>query len=210
MNNKFSRISALFVSLVLISPLSYSQTKIAAHVVVTIGKVEVVRASGIREALQRRDVISAGDTVETPADGLVQLRFVDSALVALGCASKLRVNSYSYRQDDADQAVLILLAGNLRTVAGEIETEKYRLRMADTVVRGGDGDFEVAIAPDDTQYFAVYDGAMTIIDSQNQTKLGAGASADFGKLEPGFQFEELTQYPPVLGLAILNITDCTN
>ncbi|PCI77146.1 MAG: hypothetical protein COB20_08785 [SAR86 cluster bacterium] len=210
MINKLSRILILLISLILVSPLSHSQTEIAARVIVTSGKVEVVRENGAREILQRRDSISAGDTVETPADGLVQLRFVDSAIVALGCASKLRVNSYSYEQANEDQVQLILLAGNLRTISGQIETENYRLKIADTVVQGG-GDFEVAIAPDDTQYFAVYDGAMTIINSQDQTqmKLGAGANADFGKLEPGFQFEELIQLPPMLGLSILNSTDCT-
>ncbi|MBL4573257.1 MAG: FecR domain-containing protein [Gammaproteobacteria bacterium] len=210
MINKFSRILMLFVSLVLVSPLSNSQTEIVARIIVTMGKVEVVRANGIRETVQRRDIISAGDTVETPANGLVQLRFVDNSLVALGCASKLRVSSYSYRQVDADQAELILLAGSLRTVFGQIATDKYRLRIADTVVQGSDADFEVAIAPDGTQYFAVYVGAMTITNSQNQMKLGVGADADFGKLEPGFQFEELILSPPILGSFNLNAANCTS
>jgi hypothetical protein len=80
--NRFSRILILFVSLVLVSPLSYSQTEIAARIIVTTGKVEVVRANGNRELLQRRSAISVGDTVETPADGAAQLRFVDDAPVA--------------------------------------------------------------------------------------------------------------------------------
>jgi len=209
---KFSRILIELLNLVLVSPFSYSQVEIAARIVDTVGRVEVVRANGDREILRRRDAISVGDTVVTPEDGAVQLRFVDSALVALGCASELRVNSYSYQQTNVNQAELILLAGNLRTISGQIEPEKYRLKIADTVVLSNDGDFELAIAPDDTQYFAVYDGATTIINSQNQSqmKLGAGANADFGKLEPGFQFEELIQYPAILGLSILNITDCRN
>ena len=46
-----SKILSLIVSLVLISPVSYSQTEIAARIIVTIGKVEVVRANGDREIL---------------------------------------------------------------------------------------------------------------------------------------------------------------
>lgn len=200
----------VIVGLLLVSPLSYSQAEIAARIIATIGKVEVVRANGNRETLQRRDAISAGDTVETAADGLVQLRFVDSALVALGCASKFRVDSYSYEQIDTDQAELILLAGNLRTISGQMESGKYRLRIAGTVVQDSSGDTEVAIGPDNTQYFAVFDGAMTVIHSQSQTKLGVGANTDFGKLEPGFLFEELTLYPSMLGLSILNVTNCAS
>jgi hypothetical protein len=143
--NRFSRILILFVSLVLVSPLSYSQTEIAARIIVTTGKVEVVRANGNRELLQRRSAISVGETVETPADGAAQLRFVDDAPVALGCASKLRVNAYSYGQVDTDQAELVLLAGNLRSIFGEIEAASYRLRIADSVVQGGARDFEVTL-----------------------------------------------------------------
>ncbi len=198
---KMRKIAGLLLplGLLLFSPHSYSQAELAARVVDVIGRVEVVRADGSREVLQRRDEIRVGDDIETAADGTVQLRFIDSAIVSLSCDSKLSINAYQYRQGSGDRVELALHAGSLRTIAGKIASEEYRLQIADSVVHSGGGDFEITLAEDGTQFFGVYNGVMTIAHAQIESKLGRGANADFAKVERGSSFEELSQQPPLLG-----------
>lgn len=207
--NKSSRNLALLLGLFLFSATSYSQSGLVGRVTSITGTVEVLRANGDREILQRRDTIRAGDEVRTNANSLIQLRFVDSAILLLGCSSRVSVHSYRYDQEAANQVELILHAGNLRSIVGEVVAENYLLRMANTVTYVSGGDFGVAIASDDIQYFGVYDGFVKIVSSQAESRLGVGADADFGRLQPGYQFEELSQQPQILSQSVLNVTDCT-
>lgn len=195
--------------LMLLSSTGFSQSEVA-RVTLLVGKADVVRPDGSRAELRRRDPIEVGDVIQTAIDGQLQLRFIDSAIVALRCDTKLEIAEYDYRQSVADRARLVLHSGSLRSIAGAIAAASSRLIVGDTQVQGGEGDFAVAIAPDDTQYFAVFDGTMTISNSQKESKLGIGADADFGRLEPGFDFEETAQYPIQLAASSLNISDCAN
>ena len=200
---KLSRL-LLSLSVLFVSPLSYPQAELAARVTDVIGGADVVGANGSREPLQRRDEIRVGDRIETANDGAVQIMFADVTVLALRCDSKLEINAFRYQRAGGDKVELVLHTGNLRAVPGLIAPADYRVLIADTVVRvGGDSDFEVSLAEDGTQYFAVYDGAMTIEYDRLESKLGRGADADFGRLEPGFPFEKLSQIPPLLGHSIL-------
>lgn len=200
----------LFVGLLFFGTSSFSQSELAGRVTAVTGTVVAIGESGDRRILQKRDTIHVGDQIETNASSLVQLRFIDSAILLLGCNSSIGIGAYSFQREDAKQAEITLHAGNLRSIVGRIAAEYYRLKMADTVVQISGGDFAVALAADESQYFGIYDGAMTVTLSRSTSNLGAGANADFAKLQPGVQFEELTQQPQILNQSVLNITDCTN
>lgn len=190
----------LIGTLTLGSTACYSQEDPVARVMEVLGSATVVRSDGSREALERRDSIYPGDSIETANNGVVQLRFSDSSLTALRCESRLRVHSYQYRQSAGDHVTLELHYGGMRAL---ISRPNYRLETPAAVIIGDDADFEVAIAADGAQYFGVYDGAITIQGAGEEARLGRRADADFGKLEPGLAIEELTVLPSLLGHSIL-------
>lgn len=197
----------LIFALTLGSTACYSQEDPVARVMEVVGSATVVRSDGSRDALERRHGIYPGDRIETASDAVVQLRFSDSSLLALRCASRLRVNSNQYRQSQDDHVSLELIEGGMRAV---ITRPSYRLETPGAVVIGDDADFEVAIAADGAQYFGVYDGVITIESEGVAASLGRRANADFGKLEPGLAFEELTVLPSLLGHSILILASNAN
>lgn len=200
----------LFVGLFVISPAAFSQSELAGRIIAVTGIVEVIRANGDREMLQRSDPVYVGDRLLSNENSLVQLSFVDSALLVMGCNSSLGIRAYRFEQEDADRVELVLYAGNLRSILGSIKLDQYRLLMEDTVVRVSGGDYAVAISADDTQYFGVYDGSMTVAAAQTENNLGVGANADFARIRRGFDFEELLVYPTILSQSVRSITDCAN
>ena len=189
----------LFTILSLMSSAVGAQSEVVARVIVAMGNAVIVKANGIRQPLNRGDEIQVGDRIDNAEDGVVQLRFIDSAIVALGCNSSLGINAYRFQSGMDDRVELILLAGAFRTIEGSIASEFYSLLLADTVIRGIDADFEVALAEDGTQYFGAYNGAIAIEYAQREFRLGSGANADFGRLVPDLGFDELVLQPPLLG-----------
>ncbi len=199
-----------FVGLLMISSSSFSQSELAGRVTSVTGTVQVIRASGDSEFLQRRDPVYVGDRLISDESSLIQLRFVDSAILLMGCNSSIGINAFRFEQVQENQLELILYAGNLRSIVGRIQGDYHRLRMADSLVQIDGGDFALAIAADETQYFGVYDGSLTVIDAETENKLGLGANANFGRLQPGLQFEELVVQPPILNQSVLSIADCVS
>ncbi len=200
----------LYFSLMLIGKVSHSQIELVSRVVSTNGGVEVIRANGSREALQRRDEIRVGDKVVTADDGMVQLRFIDSAIVSLLCNSSLGIRAYQYESGSRDIVKLTLHGGGLRTIAGKSTNANYRLTIGTSVVRGSKTNFEVALGEDGTQYFGVYNGAISIEYAQGEAKLGYGEDSNFGRLSVGFPFEELSEQPLALGNSVMVVQNNSN
>ena len=93
----------------------------AARVVLAVGEVTLVRGAE-RSRLAAGTTVNVGDTVITGAQSNAQLRFSDSALVALKPDSEFHIEAYAFAgaTDGSERAVFRLVRGGFRTVTGQI------------------------------------------------------------------------------------------
>ncbi len=112
-----------------------------ATVLFASGKVSVVSATGVERAAARNHAIVSGTSIVT-ADGTVQLKLVDGALVSLPAHSQLTIDDYRpvTRADGAGVAFFSLSKGALRFATGGRRLDfmdRYRLRTraADLAIR---------------------------------------------------------------------------
>ena len=109
-----------------------------ATVLVAGGEVVVVRAApaGPAVPVHSGTELSTGDLLRTGADGRVQFRFSDGALVSLQPRSEFRIDDYRFSAD-SQRGFFSLLRGTLRTSSGAIgkrNQDDYRLRTPTAVV----------------------------------------------------------------------------
>ncbi len=195
----------ILLSIVLIIPLALAQSEIVARVVSASGRVEVERADGSRETLQRRSNIYVGDSIESFADAFLQLRFIDSAILSLGSDSMLNVRKYQYQNLDSDRVELYLAAGSMRTITGSIQGMNYSLVTDVATVKPARADYETVVERENLLYFAVYDGGINVSNVQGSLYLGVDADADFASVEIGSAPVGLIHQPLSLGVPIVNI-----
>src|SRR5690606_13233770 len=102
-----------------------------ATVLFSHGTVNASNADGSR-ALQKGDSISAGDTINTGADGRIQMRFTDGGLVSLRPDSSFAVDKYNQPTADNEGSLAFnLIKGGLRTLSGTIghkDHDNYQLK----------------------------------------------------------------------------------
>ncbi len=94
------------------------------------GTVEAISALGETRQLSRRSEIFEQDTILTGPAGFVQIRMVDSAIIALKANSEFVFNEYSFDGEGgaADRAIMGLVRGGFRTIDGLINSEEeYRV-----------------------------------------------------------------------------------
>lgn len=106
------------------------RTADAAEVIASEGQTTLVRGSSFQSPVRRDVPVRAGDRIRTGADGTVQLRFTDGALMSIQPGSDFRIEAYAY--DAATQRGFFeLLAGSVRAVSGRIgkrDRDDWRLR----------------------------------------------------------------------------------
>jgi len=92
------------------------------HVLLVNGAAERVDAQGARQALADKAAVYEGDTLETTAGALLQIKMIDKALLVLHANSALLIHTYRYNPEDADtNAVrLDLSKGRARSVTGDL------------------------------------------------------------------------------------------
>ncbi|MFO0461409.1 MAG: FecR domain-containing protein, partial [Burkholderiales bacterium] len=91
------------------------------------GDVVVVRPGPAGDATRRPitgDAVSAGDRIETGADGRVQMRFSDGSVVSLQPGSRFTIDAYRF-EGDAQRAVYVLTRGTLRTLTGAVGKRRH-------------------------------------------------------------------------------------
>lgn len=112
---------AAFAAFVLMAALATDALAQAARVVLAVGEVTMVRGAE-RTRLAAGATVNTGDTVITGAQSNAQLRFSDSALVALKPDSEFRIEAYSFAgaTDGSERAVFRLVRGGFRTVTGQV------------------------------------------------------------------------------------------
>lgn len=136
--------AALLILLLTLAAASFASAATpAGRVIVQTGEVFALDAEGDRRPLERGSEVYEGDTLVCAANGRLQVRFKDGALVALQPDSRFEVRRYRSEAagDGEDGAVMELLKGGLRTLTGAIggaDHADYELRtpVASIGIRG--------------------------------------------------------------------------
>lgn len=123
--HRMSRISTLkrvwLVALpLLVAPPAFGQN--AGSVQFAMGDARIRGADGVTRAAQKGDSVAVGDQMITGSSGMVQLRMVDNAFIAVRPDSEMRIAAYVYtgKPDGPENAVLQLLKGTMRAFTGGI------------------------------------------------------------------------------------------
>ncbi|MES2877736.1 MAG: FecR domain-containing protein [Pseudomonadota bacterium] len=151
------------------------------------GDVSVTHPNGSQTAARKGDLVEEGDTIATGALAQAQLIMKDEGLLALRPDSRLRIDVYRVtgKADGAEQGVLGLLKGGLRSITGWIgraNKENYKVRTATATIgiRGTDHESlyipppapgETALGPAGT-YDKVNTGRTYLETSAGRVELG--------------------------------------
>lgn len=102
----------------------------AAQVLVSQGASTLIRQSSVSSPVRTDVPLRSGDRIRTGADGHIQLRFTDGALISIHPDSDFRIERYAF--DPVNQNSFFELAkGAIRTVSGRIgkrDREDWRLK----------------------------------------------------------------------------------
>ncbi|PTY37017.1 hypothetical protein BGP77_06960 [Saccharospirillum sp. MSK14-1] len=160
----------------------------AGKVVIAAGDVFAVDAQDQRRALQRRSDIFEGDTLVTGADGRLQLRFEDNAILALRADSQLRISEYHGATDTQSERVLMdLLGGGFRTISGSFgksERDAYQVRTPNASI-GIRGTHYEAVFQSETLTVGVYEGGIVLTNDQGSLNLGLDSDFVFAQVQAG-------------------------
>jgi len=102
----------------------------AAEVLLSEGDTRLVRGGSFSTPVRRDEPIRSGDLIRTGADGRVQLRFADGALMSIAPDSDFRVEDYVF-DTGRPRSFFELMQGSVRAVSGRIgkrDPEAFRLR----------------------------------------------------------------------------------
>lgn len=174
------------IAIVLVTfALAISQNALAAQagfVLIAKGGAFATDEKGVQRALKRRSKIMEGDIISTDAKGMIQIRFVDKALLTLKANSKLDISAYQQakEQGEDEEVVMNLITGGFRTITGSIgkgDKSAYKVKTpaASIGIRGT--NYEVAQEVGGNYVMAVWDGGITV--SNEQGSLDIGLDSDF-------------------------------
>lgn len=185
-----------------------NQYEVIGRIVQAKGAVRAVSAQGDSRQLLRRSEIFAQDAIVTGADGFVQIRMVDSAIIALKENSEFIFNEYSFDGEGGapDRALMELVRGGFRTIDGLISgEEEYRVdtQFASIGVRGTTHEAVIDEVLD-VLFTGVYDGGTTVANADGVLELGLGANFDFSRTSRGQAPVGLLAIPLELGNININ------
>lgn len=151
-------------------------------VLVVSGGVQAQGVVGKLRPLVNGSVVERGDTLITSADGNIQVRFVDDALLMVRPSSRIRIDDYR-AEGNALHSVMSLIAGSIRTLTGRIAKTRRDAYIMDTPtatigVRGTDyelrlcqGDCPAGLT--DGLYLGVTEGAIVVRNKAGSFELKA-------------------------------------
>jgi hypothetical protein len=177
----------------------------AASVANSSGDTRLMRPSALLTPLRPGEPIRTGDRVLTGADGRVELRFGDGAVVVVQPKSDFLVEEFRYDQQE-ERSFFRLAKGAVRTVTGAIgkrRHEDFRLSTPTATIGIRGTDFETAENPCGATVcepgerpglmVTVYQGRVAVSNAAGTTEVPAGATlyvrnreapATFGNGEP--------------------------
>jgi hypothetical protein len=121
----------------------------AAQVLLSEGSTMLVRGASFSSPVRRDVPLRSGDRIRTGADGRVQLRFSDGALMSIQPGSDFRIDAYAF---DAvrQRGFFELMQGSVRTVSGSIgkrDREDWRLKTPTATIGIRGTEFTVEETP---------------------------------------------------------------
>jgi hypothetical protein len=117
--NPVSAPKALIASLAIATGVAFAADPVAT-VTHSSGTVSVKRGSDPSKLLAVKSEVFEGDRISTEADTYTRLKFKDGSEVVLRPNTQMVVANYAYREEkpEADNALLNLIKGGLRSVTG--------------------------------------------------------------------------------------------
>lgn len=115
----------LIVSLTLLLPVlapAAADADLAGHVEAVIGRVYATDGNDESRRLEKDAPVYAGDTIATPRNGYVKIRYLDEASMSIRPRSELRIDDYRFRDTDEPRrkSFFSLIKGGFRTISGLI------------------------------------------------------------------------------------------
>lgn len=141
------------------------------------------QSNGNIRVLDAGSDLAIGETVETDANGLVQIRFDDKTELVVGPNSSLRLEDYLLRQDgSAGNFAIKALAGTFRFVTGNAPKSRYQIATptGNIGIRGTAFDFTVTKKKTDV---LLYHGA-AVLCSSSQDCVTLDDSCEVGTYGP--------------------------
>jgi hypothetical protein len=144
------------------------------------GDVRVAAAGAKGRGIVPGQRVEPGSLVTTAGGARVTLHFDDGMWAALHENSRLRIEGFSFRQQEpaADRAAFELLRGALRIITGELgrrNPEAFELRTPSVNIGVRGTDFMVAV--ENPTYLSVLEGRVAATNAGGSVTFGAG---DFG------------------------------
>lgn len=146
------------------------------------GSVTSLSAVGVARPLLRGMELTAGDSVRTGADGRVQLRFADGAMVSLQPNSEFRLDDYRFSggNDGQDRGFFSLLKGGLRTITGLIgryNPSAYRVKTSVATIGIRGTEYTLSYLADGGLGVATGEGEIEVCNDAGCLVLASGESA---------------------------------
>jgi len=175
-------------------------------VVIARGDVYALDGNEQRRALQRRSDVFEGDTIVTGADGSLQIRFKDNAILALRAESQLKITEYhgTDADNDRERVLMDLLAGGFRTITGSIgktDQDAYQVRTPNASI-GIRGTHYEALIQASSLLLGVYQGGIAVRNDAGDLNLGADSQFIWGRVNAGARPQGLLNPPEELNTPI--------
>ncbi|GJM12657.1 MAG: hypothetical protein DHS20C12_10600 [Pseudohongiella sp.] len=168
-----------------LTSIAQENQSIVGRVTMSNGEVVIIKPDGQRTSAQRRSEVFEGDVLETGPDGTIHIRFVDSALVAISCNTKLNIQQYKFRNNEIVE--LNLIEGSMRTVSGQTSPANYTLHTesADAYITRASTDFRATGEPQAGVSISVFNGGVRVENNLGALDLGTTGGFNFAKVENG-------------------------
>lgn len=161
------------------------------------GDVRVAAAGAQARGIVPGQRVESGSLVSTASGARVTLHFDDGMWAALHENSRLRIEGFSYRQQEpaADRAAFELLRGALRIITGALghrNPEAFELRTPSLNIGVRGTDFLVAV--ENPTYLSVLEGRVAATNAAGSVTFSAGdlgAAADGKTLAAAVQAQAL-------------------
>lgn len=146
------------------------------------GSVQALGANGSTRPLAREAAVEQGDTLVTGANGSLEVRFVDDALLILRSNARMRVDDY-HAGGGVFRSLMNLVSGGMRMLTGQIakrSRDQFKPITATAVIGVRGTDFELRVCrgdcgPDikDGLYLGVTRGAIVARNDAGEFELRA-------------------------------------
>ncbi|HYF58759.1 MAG TPA: FecR family protein, partial [Burkholderiaceae bacterium] len=160
----------------------------AARVLVSEGETMLVRGASFSTPVRPEVPIRSGDRIRTGADGRVQLRFADGALISIQPGSDFRVEQWAF-DASRQRSFFQLVQGSVRAVSGAIgkrDRDDFRLKTptATIGIRGTEFTVDETACPsagcpagvEPGLTVAVIAGRVAVTNSAGSVEVPAGAT----------------------------------